>query len=55
MMRESIVYNLVNHRLDPSVPEYHFRTDPEEPIEPHHLFEEVYTTRNRMVRIYKVN
>jgi dolichyl-diphosphooligosaccharide--protein glycosyltransferase len=43
MMRESLVYNLVLNRFDQSVP----------PISPDYC-EEVYTSANRMVRVYKV-
>jgi len=43
MMARSMVYNMVNYRLNPSVPEF-----------PENTFEEAYTTKNSMVRIYKV-
>jgi dolichyl-diphosphooligosaccharide--protein glycosyltransferase len=43
MMRESLVYNLVLNRFDPSVP----------PISSDY-YQEVYTSPNRMVRVYKV-
>jgi len=43
MMYESLVYNLVLNKFDPNLP----------PLPPD-TFEEVFTTRNRMVRIYKV-
>ena len=43
MMRESLVYNLVLNRFDPNVP----------PLSLDH-YKEVYTSPNRMVRVYKV-
>jgi dolichyl-diphosphooligosaccharide--protein glycosyltransferase len=43
MMQESLVYNLVLNRFDPNV----------EPISPEY-YQEVYTSTNRMVRVYKV-
>jgi len=43
MMYESLVYNLVLNKFDPNVP----------PLPPG-TFEEVYTTSNRMMRIYRV-
>jgi len=43
MMRKSLIYTLVHYRLNPAVPALKADT-----------FEEVYTSKNRMVRIYKV-
>jgi len=43
MMRKSLIYTAVHYRLNPSIPQ--FKPD---------TFEEVYTSKNRMVRIYKV-
>jgi len=54
MMRESLIYNLVNYRLDVQVPSTGFRSDPDVAVADEHLFEEAYTTKNNMVRIYKV-
>jgi len=41
MMRESLLWRLHHHRFDPREP-------------PLTLFEEAYTTKHRMVRIFKV-
>ena len=41
MMRESLLWRLHHHRYDPREP-------------PLTLFEEAYTTKHRMVRIFKV-
>jgi len=43
MMKRSLIFNAVNYRLDPNVPEF-----------PPETYEEAYTSKNRMVRIYKV-
>jgi len=43
MMRKSLIFNLVNFRLDPAIPELKPDT-----------FKEVYTSKNNMVRIYQV-
>lgn len=43
MMEKSMVYTMVNYRLDPKVPQF-----------PTGTFEEAYTTKHSMVRIYKV-
>ncbi|EKX36499.1 hypothetical protein GUITHDRAFT_78856 [Guillardia theta CCMP2712] len=43
MMRKSLIYRTVNFRLDPSIPQF-----------PPDTFEEVFTSKNNMVRIYKV-
>ena len=43
MMAESLVFNLVNHGLNPSTP----------PLPPK-TFVEAYTSSHRMVRIYKI-
>ena len=43
MMKKSLIYTAVNYRLDPKIPEF-----------PPDTYEEAFTSKNRMVRIYKV-
>lgn len=69
MMEQSLVYNLVNYRLDPNAskiyilpPENKMEGEEEEEgasasdgdTSSEYLYQEVYTTKNDMVRIYKV-
>merc|ERR1712008_471936 len=43
MMAESVIYNLVNYRLNPDVQSL-----------PANTFKEVFTSKHRLIRIYKV-